>query len=260
MSLALHARSASLARRLTPRRVAAAVARSVLGTVTSVETTERVAALTFDDGPDPRWTPPVLEILERYGARATFFMLGKSAAEHQALVKRTSEAGHAIGNHSWDHPCFPLIGARERRWQLRACRVALTPFGGRIMRPPFGYQSLASRVDAMIAGYDVVGWTMEVGDWYDSDAARMAEALRVRLRPGRIILLHDVLFLPAGPDRGPVLGQRPHPDRRAMLEALETFLAAVSPGFQFVTVPELLRRGRPIRKNWYVREAADWSR
>lgn len=260
MSPVLDARSARFASRLTPRRVARRVARSVLGTVTSVETTERVAALTFDDGPDPRWTPAVLEILERYGARATFFMVGKSAAAHQALVKRTSDAGHAIGNHSWDHPCFTLIGARERRWQLRACRAALTPFGTGIMRPPFGYQSLASRVDAMIAGYDVVGWTMEVGDWYDSDAPRMAEALRARLRPGRIILLHDTLFVPTEADRGPVLGQLPNPDRHAMLEALESFLSAVTPGFQFVTVPELLRRGRPVRTNWYVREAADWSR
>jgi peptidoglycan/xylan/chitin deacetylase (PgdA/CDA1 family) len=228
--------------------------------VTSVETTDRVAALTFDDGPDPRWTPAVLEILERHGARATFFMVGESAAAHRALVERTSEAGHAIGNHSWDHPCFPLIGPRERRRQLRACRAALAPFGTSIMRPPFGYQSFASRLDAMLARYDVIGWTAEVGDWHDSDAGRMAAALRARLRPGRIILLHDALFVPAGTAKGPVLGQRPHPDRHAMLEALESFLSAVTPGFEFVTVPELLRRGRAVRTNWYVREAADWSR
>jgi peptidoglycan-N-acetylglucosamine deacetylase len=253
-------RHAARAARHSPRRIASAMARAVLGTVTAVQTTERVAALTFDDGPDPRWTPALLELFERYGVRATFFMLGKNAAAHQALVKRVSEAGHAIGNHSWDHPCFPLIDARERRQQLRACRRALAPFGGRIMRPPFGYQSFASRLDAMILGYEVVMWTVEVGDWYDADAGRMAEALKTRLRPGRIVLLHDALFQRGESDRAPVRTRQSHPDRAAMFAAVESFLEAVSPAFEFVTVPELLQRGRPVRRNWYVREVADWAR
>src|SRR3954471_7971305 len=83
------------------------------GALTSVETTEPLVALTFDDGPDPTSTPTVLRLLERYGARATFFMVGAAAHRHPGLVGQIAEAGHAIANHSWDHASFPAISGRQ---------------------------------------------------------------------------------------------------------------------------------------------------
>jgi peptidoglycan-N-acetylglucosamine deacetylase len=124
--------------------------RDVIGTISHVHTRESVAALTFDDGPDPEYTPRLLAILERYRAQATFFMTGKAAQAHPELVRRVAQAGHAIGNHSWDHPSFPLISGRERRAQIRACAQALVPYGSRLFRPPYTEQNLGSRIEREI--------------------------------------------------------------------------------------------------------------
>ena len=86
----------------------------LLGTVVGVRTGERVAALTFDDGPDPESTPALLDLLARHRAKGTFFLVGKRAAKHPALVDRLLAEGHAIGNHSWDHPALPTLPG----WQL----------------------------------------------------------------------------------------------------------------------------------------------
>ena len=112
-----------------------------------VKTSQPVVALTFDDGPHPDFTPRVLDILSIYDARATFFMIGKRARQYPHLIKEVAEAGHSIGNHSWDHQ--PLIGLsrKERKGQIRACKKALYPYGEMIFRPPKGYQNHASRID-----------------------------------------------------------------------------------------------------------------
>src|SRR5689334_2752026 len=75
-----------------------------LGSLIRVATREPAIALTFDDGPDPRETPRVLDILKRHGARGTFFMVGKSVEQYPEIVARAAAAGHALANHSWDHP------------------------------------------------------------------------------------------------------------------------------------------------------------
>ncbi len=68
-----------------------------------------MAALTFDDGPDPVYTPRLLDILKRYASRATFFMLGERAEKLPHLVRQIAESGHAVANHTWDHPTFPAF-------------------------------------------------------------------------------------------------------------------------------------------------------
>src|SRR5215470_16653131 len=175
---------------LDPRRHVAAyrrwLFRGVLGTITHVATDSPVVALTFDDGPDPTWTPRLLEILATRNARATFFMLGRAAAAHRDLVRDVARAGHAIGNHSWDHPSFPLISGAERRAQISRCADALAPHGGRLFRPPFGQQSFASRIDAFVLGYRVVTWNVVAWDWLDHDAEWMTQQLLDRIRAGSI--------------------------------------------------------------------------
>ena len=210
-----------------------------LGSLIRVATREPAIALTFDDGPDPQETPRVLDILERHGARGTFFLVGKSVERHPEIVARAAAAGHALANHSWDHSSFRQIRGSYRRAQLRWCGEALAPHGGtRLFRPPFGEQSLASRLDALRCGYRVVCWDVVAEDWRDDPAEVLVQRVMRRLRRGSIVLFHDTLYV-ADAER--------YRDRAPMQEALEILLERLAGSFRFVTVPELLRLGRPVR-------------
>ena len=236
--------------RAAGRRVIAGTAAG-LGTVIRVSTREPAVALTFDDGPHPEDTPPLLDLLARHGARATFFMVGKSARRWPELVRRVAEAGHAIGNHTWDHTSFRLINGRFRRAQLAWCRDALAPYGSPLFRPPYGEQSLASRLDAMRLGYDVVCWDAIAEDWQDDPPEVLVERVMRRLAPGSIVLLHDTLYTTVDErfrDRGP------------MRAAVELLLGRLAGTYRFVTVPELMRLGRPLRWHWYRRAHLEWTR
>ena len=217
----------------------------------SVSTTENVVALTFDDGPHPEYTPRLLDLLEKHKAHATFFVVGKSAQGNPDILRRLHAEGHAIANHSWDHPSFPLITASERVRQIRACECAISPSGAKIFRPPYVEQSLASRLTLLRLGYQVVLFSVEVGDWWDSDSKRMAGLLATRTRPGSIVILHDALLSHASPGLVPRLVCEPYVDRVPMLTALEMFLEGEGKHFRFVTIPELIRFGSPQRENWF---------
>ncbi len=206
------------------------------GTIVAVRTGEPVVALTFDDGPHPEYTPRLLEVLRRHEAAATFFMIGEPARRHSELVELVAKAGHAIGNHTWDHPFLPSTPSHERRRQIRACAQALKPFGQRLFRPPYGAQSLASCLDAFRFGYKVILWNVEAKDWLPQDPEQMADRLVRGIRPGSIVLLHDAIYK----------SQQPVPqyNREPMLAGLNLFLERMGRSFRFVTVPELLHHGR----------------
>jgi peptidoglycan/xylan/chitin deacetylase (PgdA/CDA1 family) len=232
------------------RRLVAASAGGV-GTITHVETREPVVALTFDDGPDPTWTPRLLDVLAAVGARATFFMVGKAAARHRGLVERVAGEGHAIANHSWDHPSFPLLRGRARRAQLRWCQEALAPWGERLFRPPWGHQTPATHLGALLLGYRVVTWSVTAADWLDRGPEELLDDLRERLQPGAIAVLHDALY---------ATNDARYRDREPTVRAVERLLEEYGGRFRFVTVPELLRTGRPRRWHWYRRSDLDWLR
>jgi len=223
-----------------------------LGTITHVVTTSPVAALTFDDGPDPASTPRLLDILSAHGARATFFMLGTAAARYPEIVRDVARRGHAIGNHSWDHPSFALIRSAERREQLRRCAGALGASHAPLFRPPFGQQTIASRIDAARLKYDVVAWNVVGRDWLDLGVDGLTRDLLAQIRPGSIILLHDALA-PGG------LLEDIHTSRDDMLSAVANVLDALRTTMRFVTVPELLRSGRARREPWLVRPSAGFA-
>jgi len=224
------------------------IARRFLGTVIRVDTRESVVALTFDDGPHPEYTPRLLDVLDQHGAHATFFMVGQLAARYPAIVKEVARRGHSIGNHSWDHPSFPSLNSSQRRQQIRQCSSVLADAEQRLFRPPFGHQDMASRIDAWTMGYDVIAWSILADDWLDHGPEQIFEKLSSRIKPGSIILLHDSLFCAES---------QAHLSRVSTLEAVDRLLEECS-DYEFVTVQELMNRGRPVRRLWQRQGDLEW--
>lgn len=224
------------------RRVMTFFPRQVLGTITHVATREPIVALTFDDGPHPEYTPRLLEILARYGAKATFFVVGETATKYPELLQKMAGAGHAIGNHSWGHRSFPALGRNERRQEMEACEALIAPYSQKLFRPPYGNQIFASRFDAWRLGFRVIAWNVTGTDWRNDDAQAVFRRLADRLRPGSIILLHDALF---------DLEDQKFAVRDATLGAVQLLLERYAQTYRFVTVPELLQRGRVVKAWWH---------
>jgi hypothetical protein len=139
---------------------------------------------------------------------------------------------------------------------MRACAQVLAPYGKRLVRPPYGEMNVAARLDALWLGYEVVGWNIDVGDWYETDASLMASRLVDSIQPGSVIVLHDALFDNGKARRKAKLEQEALVDREPMLKALDSALAQLRGKFRFVTVPELLRFGVAHRSLWF-HEAVD---
>lgn len=230
-------------------RVAITSFNKFFGTLVRVKTSEPVLALTFDDGPHPDATPKLLDILAKHDAKATFFMIGEEAKKYPELVKQVAQAGHTIGNHSWNHPSFPLISSKKRRSQIKECQQALGMHGSSLFRPPFGHQSFSSRLDAFLLGYEVVTFDVVAEDWRQHAASWMVEKLVREVKPGSIILFHDALYYVFEDDCA---------DRNAALQAVDLLLQALAAKYRFVTVPDLMSRGKPIRKSWYRRVDHKW--
>ncbi len=152
-------------------------------------------ALTFDDGPDPASTPLFLDLLDRLGVRATFFLLGRHVAGNEDLVRRTADAGHELGVHGWDHRPVVLHGPRALREGIVRTRGLLEGLAGRPVRwyrPPYGLLTPASWYAARAAGLDTVLWSAWGRDW--SRQATHASVFRLVMRdarPGGTVLLHD---------------------------------------------------------------------
>jgi peptidoglycan/xylan/chitin deacetylase (PgdA/CDA1 family) len=241
--------SATQTTRGVMRKALSVAAKAFIGTITHAETSDAVLALTFDDGPHPEYTLRLLDVLDKYQAKATFFCVGKFAAKHLDVIRQAAEAGHVIGNHTWDHSSFPLLTHRERWAQLKKCTEALRPYESRLFRPPYGQQSLASRLDLLQQGYQVVGWTHEAGDWRLTNASQIVEQVLRGIRPGRIIVFHDRIATARSSE---------YFNREPMLEAVQEILARLSGHYRFVTVPELACCGQLVRENWYYGADACW--
>jgi peptidoglycan-N-acetylglucosamine deacetylase len=160
-----------------------------------VRTNQSAVALTFDDGPDPRYTPRVLDLLREAGARATFFLVGVNALAYPALVRRIIDEGHSIGNHTFDHRELELLDSAEVRDEIARGRRALVAAGVNapdLFRPPKGYTD--DTVAALTGTEHVltVFWDTCVERCVDHQPVRdgVDELLR-DVRPGSIILAHD---------------------------------------------------------------------
>lgn len=167
-------------------------------------------ALTFDDGPNPKWTPRLLDVLGEHGVKATFFLLGSRAQAEPELVRRIVAEGHLIGNHSWSHPNLALSRAGRVREELALTSHALEKITGeriKYFRPPFGARRPVVFRIARSLGLRVVTWNAMTSDWSETSADRIAGELTGKIgrlgRRGRAanIVLHDGGHLEQGADR-----------------------------------------------------------
>ncbi|KAA6457259.1 polysaccharide deacetylase family protein [Acidobacteria bacterium AB60] len=169
-------------------------------------------ALTFDDGPNPAWTPQLLDLLAKHRAHATFFLVGKHAMEEPYLTRYIAEAGHVIGNHSWSHPNLALASPRKVRDELKQTKQTLEHITGapvRFFRPPYG----ARRPDVLAAARDLgmipVLWNAMTNDWAERSGEKIGHKLSERIdllgRRGWAanVVLHDGAPERLGVDREP---------------------------------------------------------
>ncbi|MDV5977738.1 UNVERIFIED_CONTAM: polysaccharide deacetylase family protein [Streptococcus canis] len=153
---------------------------------------KKIVALTFDDGPDPATTPQVLDILARYHAKASFFMMGSKVVNNEALVKRVSEAGHDIGNHTWDHPNLTKLPVDQIQSEVNRTNQAIEKACGKkplYLRPPYG------ATNAMVqqaSGLTQMLWTVDTRDWENHSTEGIMANLKKQLQPGGVVLMHDI--------------------------------------------------------------------
>jgi peptidoglycan/xylan/chitin deacetylase (PgdA/CDA1 family) len=151
-------------------------------------------ALTFDDGPDPRFTPQVLDVLAAHGATATFFLVGRNARRHPELVRRIEAAGHGIGSHTWSHRESPELSTPALLGELWRGRRALEDILGRRVRgfrPPKGYFDGRLALGTRLAGMQTWQWSVDPEDWRPGATCeailRGVDALGER----DVVVLHD---------------------------------------------------------------------
>jgi peptidoglycan/xylan/chitin deacetylase (PgdA/CDA1 family) len=188
----------------------------------------RTVAITFDDGPSPKLTPMLLDMLKERGIKATFFVVGQNAAEYPDILKRAVAEGHEIGNHSWSHPQLTRLSAAGVAAQMEKTNEAVRVATGRnpvVMRPPYGATN--AKLDRRFNeefGLKVIIWDVDPLDWKYRSADRVEREILQRSGPGSIILAHDI-----------------HPSTVAAMP--RTLDALIARGYKFATVSQLIAMG-----------------
>jgi len=190
-------------------------------------TDEKVVALTFDDGPDPLYTPRILSILKNAGVHATFFEVGQLVEKHPELTRLVIREGHALGNHTYSHPDLRLDTAGQVRQEIAGCDQAIANACGvhtRLFRPPKRLYDDQILEALRRGGYQTVLWSLTVEHKSTPTPMEMADRVVAKARPGTIILAHDGRL-----------------DREHTVAALPTTIEGLkNKGYRFVTVPEMI--------------------
>lgn len=181
--------------RPAPARLAAR-----LGLSTHTAEGRPILYLTFDDGPHPETTPQVVEVLNRYGARATFFVVGKQVRRWPDALRTVAANGHTIASHTWSHRSLAGLSLEEFAEQLAATENAIREIAGDLLgpdyrplhlRPPYGAVDATTDGYAAQSGYLVAKWDLDPQDWRRRGAEQIAAFVSGRAFPGAVIVLHD---------------------------------------------------------------------
>lgn len=194
----------------------------------------KVVALTFDDGPDPVYTPDILDILQEYDVPATFFLVGRHAEQYPDIVRRIAQGGHTLGNHTWSHRSLVPLSADHTRSEILHAHNAIEKITGtapRFFRPPRGVYSAFARDFLQEQGYTMVLWDVTSQDWAELPSHRIAANVLGRVGPGSILLFHDSgnLISSAGGNRVNTL--------KALPLVIESLLEQ---GYTFMTIEDLV--------------------
>mgnify|MGYP003362189033 FL=1 len=194
---------------------------------------EKMVALTFDDGPDSKTTPQALEILKRYNAKATFFMVGQNVAANPELAKRVHDEGHQLGIHTWSHPVLtklPLDQAKKEITDTQEAIYQATGIRPLITRPPYGAVNAAVQ-NAVDQSF--IMWNVDSLDWKNRNTSAIMQEV-AKTQPGSIILMHDI--------------------HQTTIDALPSVLEYLkNNGYTLVTVDELLENQLQPHQIYYSR-------
>jgi peptidoglycan/xylan/chitin deacetylase (PgdA/CDA1 family) len=204
------------------------------GTIYHAPLADKVVALTFDDGPSPKWTPLILDELKKAGVKATFFMLGEHVAKYPDVARRVAEEGHEIENHTYTHHVLIYYKDYELVKEVKDAESIIRDVTGittRYFRPPKAWLTDQEKIQLQEMGYKVVLWSLNSKDWVTFDDKYMIKYILHHVRPGDIILFHDSggTFSTEGGDR--------HETVLAISRVIERLRER---GYRFVTVSELV--------------------
>jgi polysaccharide deacetylase family sporulation protein PdaB len=193
------------------------------------ENDDMMIALTFDDGPHPKITPKILEILEKHDVKATFFMIGENVEYYPNVVRSVVEAGHEIGNHTYSHPHISRINEETLAREISKCDNAVSKLTGihpKLFRPPEGVIDNVVKVISSTNDYSVILWRVDTRDWAGTSASAIEKNISQNVRSGDIILMHDYI------------SKNCH-----TVEAVERIIPILlKKGYKFVTVSELIEK------------------
>ena len=157
-------------------------------------TGNKVIALTFDDGPGP-YTAHLLDVLDQYGAKATFFLIGSKVSSQANVVRSIHARGHQLGNHSWSHPELPKLPVDQIAGEIDRTNDAIKQATGvtpAILRPPYGAVNGVVLEQLRLRGMSSILWSVDTRDWADRNSDIVCSRAVAGARPGAVILMHDI--------------------------------------------------------------------
>jgi polysaccharide deacetylase family sporulation protein PdaB len=193
--------------------------------ITKVNTSHKVVALTFDDGPLNLTTPIILDILKKKNVKATFFVLGSRVQQFPELLAQEMADGHEIGSHTYQHPSMNEVSKNRIEEELDKTEAVISKYGPAptLFRPPGGRYNGTLMKLARDKGYLIILWSIDTNDWRNPSVDAVVSSVINNVKPGSIILMHDGIYpAPTG-------------------QALEFIIDGLTRrGYEFVTVSELL--------------------
>lgn len=194
----------------------------------------KYVALTFDDGPDPVYTPEILDILKEKDVRATFFLIGKNVNSYPKVARRIAEEGHSIGSHTYSHKSLIPLTAKSTYYEIKNAEAAIEKAADTrptLFRPPRGVYSTYARNLLREERYTLVLWDLSAVDWAELAPQKIVANVVNKVTPGSIILLHDSgdLITFRGGDR--------HSTVKALPEIIDKLRAQ---GYEFVTIDQMI--------------------